>query len=244
MVQLQDSISERLHHHTLCIMLFNGTFKVHHARISIVLAQGQAFSLQFDQFSWPFDYLPQFLSQHFVHDLTIVSISRCVCTHPIDPMGIHLLCCVHNNKHKGIHDVICSRHLCCHCARCRFSRATRTITYTSFNHIELLSLTSRHCAYQKWCSPLSKCCHCRPNVTRFISLMWRNLKICYVQCNSSQGKELLQPTPQWSIFPLSNWGIWLLRQTCQCVFTRLCQCHLELEVDRGPLSFYLGHFSS
>jgi hypothetical protein len=35
MVQLQDSISERLHHHTLCNMLFNGTFKVHHARILI-----------------------------------------------------------------------------------------------------------------------------------------------------------------------------------------------------------------
>jgi hypothetical protein len=28
------------------------------------------------------------------------------------------------------------------------------------------------------------------------------------------------------------------------VFTRLCQCHLELEGDKRPLSFYLGHFFS
>ncbi len=32
--------------------------------------------------------------------------------------------------------------------------------------------------------------------------------------------------------------------TYQCVFTRLCQCHLELERDKMPSSFYLGHFSS
>jgi hypothetical protein len=31
-----------------------------------------------------------------------------VCTHPIDPMGIHLLCCVHGNKCIRTHDVICN----------------------------------------------------------------------------------------------------------------------------------------
>jgi hypothetical protein len=117
----------------------------------------------------------------------IVNIPRCVCTHPIDLMGIHLLCCVHNNEHKGTHDVIYGRHFCRHYARCWFSHATRTITYTSFNHIELLLLTSWHCAYQKWHLHLSECCHCRPNVTRFISLNLHNLKIFHLQCNSSQG---------------------------------------------------------
>jgi len=29
-----------------------------------------------------------------------------VCTHPIDPMGIHLLHCVHGNEHIGTHDAI------------------------------------------------------------------------------------------------------------------------------------------
>jgi hypothetical protein len=34
-----------------------------------VMALGQAFGLQFDQFSQPFNYLPQFFSQNFGHDL-------------------------------------------------------------------------------------------------------------------------------------------------------------------------------
>jgi hypothetical protein len=29
-----------------------------------------------------------------------------MCAHPIDPMGIHLLHCVHGNKHIWTHDVI------------------------------------------------------------------------------------------------------------------------------------------
>jgi hypothetical protein len=37
----------------------------------------------------------------------IASILRCVCTHPINSMGIHLLCCAHGNKHTIIHDAIC-----------------------------------------------------------------------------------------------------------------------------------------
>ncbi len=69
--------------------------------------------------------------------------------------------------------------------------------------------------------------------------------LCYcLRCSSSQGKELSQPTPHWSIPPISNWGIWLFTQTCRCVFTQLCQCHLELQGDKRPSSFYLGHFFS
>jgi hypothetical protein len=37
---------------------------------------------------------------------SIISIFWCVCTHPINPMGIHLLRCVHRNKHKWTHDII------------------------------------------------------------------------------------------------------------------------------------------
>jgi hypothetical protein len=29
-----------------------------------------------------------------------------MCTHPIDPMGIHLLRCTHGNERMGTHDVI------------------------------------------------------------------------------------------------------------------------------------------
>jgi hypothetical protein len=29
-------------------------------------------------------------------------------THPIDFIGIHLLCCTHGNKHIGTHDIVCN----------------------------------------------------------------------------------------------------------------------------------------
>jgi len=44
--------------------------------------------------------------------------------------------------------------------------------------------------------------------------------------------------------PFNNWSIWWFTQTCQCVFTRLCQCHLELVRAKKLSFFYLGHFSS
>ncbi len=50
------------------------------------------------------------------------------------------------------------------------------------------------------------------------------------------------PTNQF--LPLTNLSIWLLTQTCWCVFTWLCQCHLELERAKRLSSFYLGDFSS
>ncbi len=29
-----------------------------------------------------------------------------MCTHPINAIGVHLLCCAHDNEHTGTHDVI------------------------------------------------------------------------------------------------------------------------------------------
>jgi hypothetical protein len=37
---------------------------------------------------------------------SIVGIPQCVCTQLVDPMGIHFLHCVHDNKHTKIHEVI------------------------------------------------------------------------------------------------------------------------------------------
>jgi hypothetical protein len=37
---------------------------------------------------------------------SIASIPQCMCTHPIDYMGIHLLRCVHGNEHIRTHDVV------------------------------------------------------------------------------------------------------------------------------------------
>jgi hypothetical protein len=119
----------------------------------------------------------------------------------------------------------------------------KTITCVSFNHIQFFLSTSWHCVYQRWHSHLSRHCHYRPNTSGFTSMILHNSKIWYLRCSLGQGKELLQLTPHWSILPFNIWSIWLLTQTCWCVFTRLCQCNLELEGERRPSSFYLGHFS-
>jgi hypothetical protein len=38
--------------------------------------------------------------------LSIASLPLCVCTHPIDPMGIHILRCAHGNERTKTHDAI------------------------------------------------------------------------------------------------------------------------------------------
>ncbi len=72
-----------------------------------VLAQGQAFGLQLNQYSQPFDYLPQFFAQHFVHNLNYPIFN---CRHP--SMCVHtshhyaLLHYVHSNKRTRNHETI------------------------------------------------------------------------------------------------------------------------------------------
>ncbi len=57
------------------------------------------------------DYLPQLFTQHFVHDLDYLipqlQTSSNVCTHPINPVAIDLLCCVYGNESIRTHNVIC-----------------------------------------------------------------------------------------------------------------------------------------
>jgi hypothetical protein len=38
--------------------------------------------------------------------LSIASLPQCVCTYPINLMGIHLFCCAHGNKRSSTHDAI------------------------------------------------------------------------------------------------------------------------------------------
>ncbi len=65
-----------------------------------VLAQGWALGLQLDQSSQPFDNIPQFFPQHFIHDLD----------YPIPQLQTSLDVCVdscaYNNKCTRTHDAI------------------------------------------------------------------------------------------------------------------------------------------
>jgi hypothetical protein len=112
MVQLQNSISKRLHHHVLFSMLFDETCEAHRAqilscsspRVSVWLTT-QLIFLTFWLFSSIF-YTTLHTWFKLPHPL-ITCIPWCVCTYPINRMGIHFLLYVHGNKHTGTHDVIC-----------------------------------------------------------------------------------------------------------------------------------------
>jgi hypothetical protein len=92
------------------------------------------------------------------------------------------------------------------------------------NHIQLLSLMSWHCAYQRWHFHFNPHCHCQPNVNGFTSPILRNSSMCFLRCNSSQRKKLLQPTLSqphfgqvWGWSPtLRKVGSWLKRRCRKC----------------------------
>jgi hypothetical protein len=97
---------------TLSNMIFDGIFEAHHAQILSCFGPGVG--------AW-FIVRPIFLGWQLVFPIfsttfwiqlqlphpSIVSIFQCVCTHPIDPIGIHLLHCVHVNECIKTYDTVC-----------------------------------------------------------------------------------------------------------------------------------------
>jgi hypothetical protein len=112
MVQLQDSISECLHHQTFFNMLSDNIYETNH--VQVLSSFGPKVSawltiwLIFLGFQLASSVFSTSLQIQFKlpHPL-IVGIPWCVCTHLINPMGIHLLCCGHGIEHTWIHDAIC-----------------------------------------------------------------------------------------------------------------------------------------
>ncbi len=75
-----------------------------------ILAQGRVLDLQLNQFFLAltsfFKFFVMFQIQLGMPHPPIVNILWCVCTHPINLIGIHLLHCAHGNKHIGTHDAV------------------------------------------------------------------------------------------------------------------------------------------
>jgi hypothetical protein len=146
---------------------------------------------------------------------SIVGILRCMCTHPIDLMGIHLLHCVHGNERTWTQDAIhntfapITRGVMNCILGCWLPRGLKTTTCASFKHVQFLSLTNWHYAHQKWHSHLNWHCHYQSNTSIFTSQILHHPRICYFQCDSSQKTKLLRLTPRRSIPPLSSGGIWM-----------------------------------
>jgi len=143
-----------LHHHTFSSMLSDGKSQAHCVQIlscsrleasvwfitQLIFSTFWLFSLIFSKTLRTWLGLPH---------PSIANILQCVCTHPIDLMGIHFLCYVHGKECIGTHDVIRDTFVTI-AWNASFSHGMKTITCASFNHIQLLSLMTRHYAHQRW----------------------------------------------------------------------------------------------
>ncbi len=103
LVWLKDSISKCFPHHTLSNMFSNRIFETHYVQIlscfgfevdvwftiRLTFLAFQLSSPSFSTMLWTWLGLP--------HPL-IIGIFWCVCTHPIDAIGVHLLCYAHDNE--------------------------------------------------------------------------------------------------------------------------------------------------
>ncbi len=109
MVQLKNSILECLHHHTISSTFFDMIFEVHCVRIlsCFNLEVRAIIRLVFLAFQLSSPIYITFHTQLGLPHLFIANILWCVCTHHVNPMGIHLLRCAHGNECMGTHDVVC-----------------------------------------------------------------------------------------------------------------------------------------
>jgi hypothetical protein len=110
MVQLQDSISECLHHHTLSNMLFDGTFEAYCAQILSCFSLGASTWLITQLIFSLLIVFPSFLCNISYATWTTPSLNCrhfSMCVHASHwPYGYPFLCCVHDNKHTRTHDAI------------------------------------------------------------------------------------------------------------------------------------------
>jgi hypothetical protein len=166
---------------------------------------------------------------------------QCVCTYPINSMGIHFLHYTHGNEHTRAHVVV----------RDTFVAIARDFGFhVGWKQLHVL-LSTMFNSFCWWVDIVftKDDIHTLINVvivdpSRMDLLPWLcNSRICCLWCGSNQRKELLWLTPHWLIPPISNWGIWMFTQKSWCAFTWLCQCHLEFKRTRRPSSSCLGYFS-
>ncbi len=166
-----------------------------------------------------------------------------MCTHPVDLMGMHFVRYVHGNECIGTYDAIhdtfatIARDASFHVGWKQL-HVLPSITFNSFHWwVNIVFTKDGICT-------LTNIVIVDP--TQIDLLPWSYAIQGFVTFDATQAKERIyyNQHPIDQFLPLAIENIWLLTQTCRCVFTWLCQCHLELERAKGPSSFYLGHFSS
>ncbi len=199
MVQLQDSISKHLHHHTLSRMLFNKIYKTHHAQILSCSDLETSTWLTYRPTCLTFwlsspSFYTTFQTWLGLSHLLIVSIPWCVYTHPIDATSVQLLYHTYNNEHTCTHDVVHDSFV---------AIAWDDGFHVGCEQLYALPLTTFHSSCwwvdivftKNGIYTLADVVITNPTRTNLFHQSLCNSRICYLQSCSSQRKELLWPTP-------------------------------------------------
>jgi hypothetical protein len=111
MIWFQNFILQCLHHNTFWSTLSNMIFEAHYAQI-LSCSNPRASAWLTIQPIFPSIQLTSMVFsivlwiQPGVPHPSITNILWCVCTHPIDLMGMHVLCCVHGNERITTHGIV------------------------------------------------------------------------------------------------------------------------------------------
>jgi hypothetical protein len=247
MVQLQDSISKHQHHLALSNMFSNKTFEAHHAQILscsnlgvdvwfIIWVISPTFRLS------SLVFCTTFYTQLRLFYPSITNIPQCVCTHPIDPIGIHLSHGVHGNKHTKTHDVI----------RDTFATIAQNVGFhVGREQLHVLLSTTFNSFCWQFNIVLTRDDICTlvdiviPNPTWANLFPWSCAIPGFATFDAIQTKEKSyrnrHPIHQFLPLAIEVFGYYTNIPMC---FYMGCQCHLELEGDIRLSSFNLGHFFS
>jgi hypothetical protein len=150
-----------------------------------------------------------------------------MCTHLINPMGIHLLCCTHNNECIRTHDAICDTFVDI-VQIFGFHVGWKQLMCFLQSHSTPFIQKSTLCPpkmdlHQSWC------CHCRPNMLIFTSLILHNLRICYLWCSSKQKKSC------YNWHPINQF---LMERFWHIICANLTSCNYYYYFFRVPLYIF------
>jgi hypothetical protein len=164
-----------------------------------------------------------------------------MCTHPMNVIGVHLLCHAHGNEHMGTHDVVCDT----------FDVIAQDFSFhVGWKPLHMLPSTTFHSSRRQVDIVLTKDGICTlfniiiADPTWMDLLRWSCAIQSFVVYEVTQVKKRSyhhwHPTNHFP--PFSNWSVWMFRQTSWCVLTWLCYCHVELQRNKGPFFLFLVTF--
>ncbi len=93
--------------------------------------------------------------------LLVFRVSHCICSQPLDPIRIHLLCCMHGGKRMASHDVVqnvfatIARDVGFHVSQEQNPSTPRPTIFAPLN---------QHCAFNQWCLHIGRCYHHHPHL--------------------------------------------------------------------------------